>query len=375
MLDPQSPVIRKLKNWQAQLLDLSRANRLLYFKIDRASSIPITLPEPADLFQQLVTRGKQLIFPLTDEQTLFDLDQAEVDNTRVSDGVMASTATSPDKREASEQSAPAIAEMASSPIAPNAIAQPEPGPDSTPVGPRNEAEPSQPESSAISRKRLTSEIGTSLPDQRLSRALYNLRARSRAAMEEQGVNVLFVAFGMLHWIDPETKEAVQSPLLLVPASLNREALRKPYTLSMLEDDIVVNPTLAYKLDTDFAIRLPDVPDDIETIGLAAYLEQIRSAIQTRSGWQMTVEAVLGVFSFQKINLYQDLATYQDLFAAHPIIAALGGGGSLSAPPAVITANELDDRVSPADTYQVIDADSSHFLDGLLDRLGVVGVAR
>lgn len=349
MLDSQSPVIRKLKNWQAQLLDLSRANRLLYFKmaspsfggIDRASSIPITSPEPADLFQQLVTRGKQLIFPLADEQTLFDLDQPDVDQD--------STSSSPFSE--AEQGQPDSSSNEDQPSKAD-------GPDSTPISPRSETEPGQPESAVSSRKRVTNEISTSLPDQRLSRALYNLRARSRAAMEEQGVNVLFVAFGMLHWIDPETKEAVQSPLLLVPASLNREALRKPYTLSMLEDDIVVNPTLAYKLDTDFAIRLPDVPDDIETIGLAAYLDQIHAAIHTRSGWQITVEAVLGVFSFQKINLYQDLATYQDLFAAHPIIAALGGGGSLSAPPAVISANELDDRVSPADTYQVIDADSS-----------------
>ena len=49
-------------------------------------------------------------------------------------------------------------------------------------------------------------LASSLTEARLTRALYNLRGRARAAAEEQGVNILFVAFGLLHWIDPETKE-------------------------------------------------------------------------------------------------------------------------------------------------------------------------
>jgi very-short-patch-repair endonuclease len=329
MPDPESPVVRKLKNWQAQLLDLSRANRLLYFKLDRASSIPITSPAPADLFHQLVTRGKPLVFPLADEQTLFDLDQPDGD---------VDTATP------SDPAAPEDRPVDSLP----------PG-GSTPIGDPSSAAASQVDTS---RKRAANVIGTALSDQRLSRALYNLRARSRAAAEEQGVNVLFVAFGLLHWTDPETNDAVQSPVLLVPAALNREALHKPYTLSMLEDDIVANPTLAHKLDTDFAIQLPDAPDDIEESGLAAYVDQVCAAIKNRSGWGLSTEAVLGIFSFQKINLYQDLAAYQDVFCAHPIIAALGGAGPLPPPPSVLAANELDDRVPPTNTYQVIDADSS-----------------
>ncbi len=345
MLDPQSPVARKLKNWQAQLLDLSRANRLLYFRLDRGSSIPITQPEPAELFQQLVTRGKQLIFPLADEQTLFDLDQAD--------------ATDPDPGTPPSDTAVAPAPGANDLAAPRPV---DSAGDDRPVdvssfAPDDSSKPALSETPR-SRKRITTEMSTLLSDERLSRALYNLRARSRAALEEQGVNVLYVAIGLLHWIDPTTDELIQSPLLLVPASLNRAALQKPYTLSMFEDDLVLNPTLTHKLDSDFAIHLPEVPDDIEETGLNSYLDQVRSVIQTRTNWRISVEAILGTFSFQKVNLYQDLTTYQDLFAAHPIIAALGGQGLLPPPPPLIAATELDDRVPAADTFQVIDADSS-----------------
>ncbi|HSD84429.1 MAG TPA: DUF3320 domain-containing protein, partial [Anaerolineae bacterium] len=65
-----------------------------------------------------------------------------------------------------------------------------------------------------------------------------------------------------------------------------------------------------------------------------------------------------VFSFQKINLYQDIAEHEDLYAAHPIIASLGSGTPLPPPPPTIPATELDERVPPSNSFQVIDADAS-----------------
>lgn len=325
MLPPTSPIARKLRGWQAQLLDLSRLNRLLYFKLERASSVPIAQPAPEDLFQTLVVRGKALTFPLLDELTLIDLDQVE---------------------EGTPPEATASKDVTSSPenTTLESAAPDQPAPPDRPA-PRP-------------RKRAASEITSSLSDERLARALFNLRARARAALEEQGVNVLFVAFGLLHWIDPPTKDNVTSPLVLVPVTLTREALRKPYTLSMFEDDVVLNPTLLYKLRADFGLDLPDVPDDLETQGLTAYLNQLRQAIAARSGWSISDEAILGVFSFQKINLYQDMAEHEALFAQHPLIAALSGVGTLPLPPALIAANELDERVPPMQVFQVVDADSS-----------------
>jgi hypothetical protein len=68
---------RKLRNWQMLLLDLTRANRLLYFKAERGSSVPITSPSSAELFQLLVTQGKPLKFPAADERALFEEEEHE----------------------------------------------------------------------------------------------------------------------------------------------------------------------------------------------------------------------------------------------------------------------------------------------------------
>lgn len=307
MLDSTSAVERKLRNWQAQLLDLSRANRLLYFKPERGGFVPIVQPAPDELFQQLVGRGKTFTFPASDQLALLELDPPDV-------------VTPPDR-------------------------------------PTDQPADRLPDQPATPPRRRTAEIVTALPDERLPRALYNLRARARAALEEQGINVLFVAFGVLNWIDPLTDEPARSPLVLVPVALNVAGLGKPYTLSMLEDDVVLNPTLLHKFQADFKIDLPEMPD-FETNGLSAYLDRIRSAIEGRSGWSITAEAILGVFSFQKISLYQDLALNQARFIAHPVIAALGGAGVLPPPPASIAAQDLDDQVPPAQVFQVLDADSS-----------------
>jgi very-short-patch-repair endonuclease len=309
MPEPLTAVEKKLLNWQAQLLDLSRANRLLYFKAERSGAVPIVQPPAEELFQQLVVRGKTFSFPASDQLPSLEVDQST------------DAPVNPIPDQSTNQSASPLTD--------------------------------QPPTS----HRRATELITALPDQRLPRALYNLRARARAALEEQGLNVLFVAFGQLAWIDPVTRETAHSPLVLVPVTLSLPGLGKPYTLSMLEDDVVLNPTLLYKFQTDFKLELPELPD-FETNGLPAYLDRIRAAIGDRSGWAVTLDTFLGVFSFQKISLYQDLVLNKARYLAHPVIAALGGAGPLPPPPELIPAAELDDRIPPAQVFQVLDADSS-----------------
>jgi len=74
---PDASLQRKLRNWQMLLLDLTRANRLLYFKAERGSSVPLTSPTSAELFQLVVTQARQLKFPAADERALFEEDEPE----------------------------------------------------------------------------------------------------------------------------------------------------------------------------------------------------------------------------------------------------------------------------------------------------------
>jgi hypothetical protein len=109
-------------------------------------------------------------------------------------------------------------------------------------------------------------ILSSYPADQLASALYNLRQKSRTAIEERGVNILHVALGFLCWDDPQAKDGNsgqwRAPVLLLPISIEKTANSDaaPYRVVALEDDTILNPTLAYKLQQEHGIQLQK-PDD------------------------------------------------------------------------------------------------------------------
>ncbi len=189
------------------------------------------------------------------------------------------------------------------------------------------------------------------------RTLKNLRAKSRLAQEEQGTNILYLSFGFIEWKDGKGASAqwIKSPLILVPAVLALEALNSPYTLKKHEDDIVVNPTLEYYLKTEYGIELPSFDADKDT--LDGYLKSLEEIADQR-GWRILREVSLGLLSFLKISMYNDLMRNEERIKKNPVIRAMSGDAA--------EANEIPehlrnfdlDSISTQDCYQVMSADSS-----------------
>ena len=189
------------------------------------------------------------------------------------------------------------------------------------------------------------------------KTLKNLRAKSRLAQEEQGTNILYLSFGFIEWKDGKGTSAqwIKSPLILVPAVLTLESLNSPYTLKKHEDDIVVNPTLEYYLKTEYGIELPQFDADKDT--LDNYLKDIE-AIADQRGWRIIKEVSLGLLSFLKISMYNDLLRNEERIKKNPVIRAMSGDTT--------EANEIPehlinfdlDSISTQDCYQVMSADSS-----------------
>ena len=93
--------------------------------------------------------------------------------------------------------------------------------------------------------------------------LASLRSKAKLSIEEQGVNTLFLAFGLLQWVEREdSKQMFQSPIILVPISLSIESISAPYKIQLHEDEIVLNPTLTHKLENDFGSPL-DIWNDLQ----------------------------------------------------------------------------------------------------------------
>src|SRR6266545_5871071 len=193
---------QQIEAWKARLLDLGRRNRLLHTRPGLAGTVALTDPPAEALFDALVRGRRKLTFAaaLTLEQRLAAL----------------------------SWDTPAIG-----------------------VTMRLDRIPTPPPKSG--------QVATDLDPVDQERALYNLRLRARSALVEQGVNVLFLALGFLEWYAPEAPEEIwRSPLLLLPVEILRAPLGAEYALRLLDDEVVLNPTLAHKLRQQFGMELPEL---------------------------------------------------------------------------------------------------------------------
>ena len=202
----------------------------------------------------------------------------------------------------------------------------------------------------------------------LQKTLRNLRNKSKTAMEEQGVNVLYLSFGFLKWTeDGNSNHIFSSPLILVPVTLTIESITSPYCLRLHEDEIVLNPTLVYKLENDFGITLPSF-DDVEDID--TFLEEVRNKTSLKN-WSVSKDVGLSMLSFLKINMYSDLNKHKESIVSNPIVRAISGDvTALEKVPEDITDFDFDTKEKPIDVFQVVDADASQQDAILMAKRGV-----
>lgn len=300
-----SPQINSyIEEWKRKLIDLTRRNRLLFFGPTRSSSVQVIEPSPNHVFQRLVVDERPWKFFVPPEE----------DEQQNSDSVR----SDPPPRAAIDQAIP-----------------------------------------RSRRGARTDELLSATRDAKTLRAiLRNLYRRSRTDFEERGVRILYVAFGILEWREVEQSEVVRSPILLVPAELKRDSVNDPFELRAADEEIVINPALEVRLRKDFRLDLPPLAEDWEESNLDSYLSKIDAQVRRR-GWSVSSECWIGLFSFHKLVIYQDLNSHHGLIEQHPILISLCNrespdivGGNLPDP------RELDSRIDPRDSYLVLDADSS-----------------
>lgn len=84
--------------------------------------------------------------------------------------------------------------------------------------------------------------------------------QARLTIEEQGVNTLFLALGMLHYKDAADSDVVlRAPLVLLPVELTRKSARTGFTMRATDDEPLVNPALVEYLRRSVGIGLPELP--------------------------------------------------------------------------------------------------------------------
>lgn len=148
----------------------------------------------------------------------------------------------------------------------------------------------------------------------------NIRKKSKLMVEETGVHVVYMAFGFICWKENNAPENVlRAPILLVPIQLEQVSAVAPFQIKANDDDTVINPTFAYKIEKDYGITLPDYDDE----GICTYLGNIEKMVE-KLQWTVSYDCKIGIFSFQKMNMYRDLKDNAVTILSNPIIRQLLG---------------------------------------------------
>ncbi|HEX2093416.1 MAG TPA: DUF4011 domain-containing protein, partial [Longimicrobiaceae bacterium] len=318
-----------LQNWKRKLLDLSRRNRALNFRPNRVTTVTVVDEQPAEVFRKLYLRDRAMRFRPAPPKP------GEADATWEP-----ATATMPPPLPGKADALEEIEEQG-------------PSPDYVPY-----------QTAALDVRQRDDELQTTADPEHLDRSLRRIDEQARTSLEEQGVNTLFLALGMLHYReDRNSAETLRAPLVLLPVALDRRSARTGYTVRATEDDPIVNPALAEYLKRTFGITLPDLPElaDLpETYDLQQLFGGMAEAVVGQEGWQVKTEVHLSFFSFQKFVMYKDLEANAPAFGAHRLIrqVVLRSGELIRSLPDDVRHAELDREFAPEATAQVVDADSS-----------------
>lgn len=223
-----------------------------------------------------------------------------------------------------------------------------------------------PSTESLQRSYTDNKLQTAEPEASLQHKLLNTFYAARTSLEEQGVNTLFLALGMLQWYEADSSQEPRlAPLVLVPVTLERSSARERFRLKYSEEEIGHNLSLQAKLKAEFGIALPDLPQEDE-VSIENYFTQVAEAISGQKRWNVLENAIeLGFFSFGKFMLYHDLDNDEwpegEKPVEHPVLQSLFHTGFTDTQPAASDDAFIDRDTKAHELFQVVDADSSQIL--------------
>jgi hypothetical protein len=229
-----------------------------------------------------------------------------------------------------------------------------------------------PESGGTAKRHTDTKLQTALSEEKLFLNLLKIHTEAETYIQEQGVNILFLALGFLHWYEADASDKPRkAPLILVPVSLRRVGARDTFKLEYAGDDLVQNLSLGAKLKTDFTIDLPQFVsapngDSDEMPSLEEFYQEIEESIATQNRWKVAKDEIhLGFFSFGKFLMFNDLnpGVWPEgkQPSDHPVLAKLLSDGFSDFEPIVSEGEHLDKVIAPGEVKFVRDADSSQVL--------------
>jgi very-short-patch-repair endonuclease len=152
-------------------------------------------------------------------------------------------------------------------------------------------------------------LQTQLFKKPLNTRLLKLNSEAITFVQEQGVDLLYLATGFLKWYEDDHSDKPRyAPLVLIPVEIYRADAGDAYKIRYTEAELGTNLTLAAKLKMEFGVTLPSFEESDDSYNIHAYFEQVTQAISAEKKWSVESDKIaLSFFSFGKFQMYQDLS--------------------------------------------------------------------
>ena len=205
-------------------------------------------------------------------------------------------------------------------------------------------------------------IASYMTEAELQSSLTYIYRTARTSLEENGANSLFLTLGMLRWFETAKSEQPRyAPILLLPVDIIRKSSNK-YVIRKRDEDIILNITLVELLKQNFKINLDilkELPKDESGVDVKMILTYFRRAIIEQKRWNVLEESMLGLFSFNKFVMWNDIHSNADKLAENAVVASLIENRDKEGfADEKIDARIIDKESSPMDFAIPLDVDSS-----------------
>ncbi len=311
----QDIINSKILKWKEKLIDLSKHNRLLNFKGAKNASVKIIDEIPAEIFNILVIKSKQMKFLHINVND---------DNT-------------PEEQKLSKEELNQGIEFKSS-------------------------EFKKYEKKLLAKKHTDNYLQTNLSENDLLRTLRKINTTAKTNMDDLGYNTLFLTLGSVIWYESDNSDLkYESPLILLPIRLVRVNMNDSFKIEYNDDDIIMNPALVLHLKKHFHIDLQDLTtQEIDDANILRIFETVQERISIKKRWKLLNSLYIGLFSFAKFVMYKDLEEHSGYIKKSSLVKSICGYGKEQEKEIeeACPIKELDYTFLPKDNFSILDADSS-----------------
>ena len=191
--------------------------------------------------------------------------------------------------------------------------------------------------------------------------LKNIYRASRNAVEETGANALYLAIGTLRWFETDISEKPRyAPILMLPVEMVYK--KGDYYIRTRDEDIALNITLTEFLRQNFDITIPGLnplPKDDHGVDVKKIFAIIREVLKNKKRWDVEEECILGVFSFSKFLMWNDIHNHRQELLDNNVVRSLVEQKLTFTPTQVMSdLKGKDKEVKPSDLALPVPIDSS-----------------